>query len=74
MDKTPICLSPQCQNYAKLGLKVTNANPPQKGIKDKFSMNEGKSQPSNPAALRSGNVERTDECLRTGSAMSHKGY
>ena len=74
MDKTPICLSPQCQKYAKLGLRVTNASPPQKGIKDKSSMNEGKNRPSNPAAPRSGNVERNDECLKTGSAVSHKGY
>lgn len=74
MDKTPFFLSPQCQNYAKLGLKVRNANPHQKGIKDKSSTNEGKNRPSNPAGLRSGNVEGNDECLKTGSAVSHKGY
>jgi len=31
-------------------------------------MSEGKNRPSNPAAPSSGNVERNNECLKTGSA------
>lgn len=61
MDKNPICLSPQCQNYVKLGPKVTNVNPPEKGIRDKQKVsNERRKEPnvkSSSSEIRKGREE-----------------